>query len=54
MKDKNKKTERKSIYRSFAFKPSRIKDADLIEFLEKKGNVNAYLKELVYKDMKQK
>ena len=54
MKKKQDENKKKATYRSFGFKPSRVKDAELIDFLEKQSNINAYLKELVYKDMKKK
>lgn len=54
MADKKDKTQKKGPYRSFGFKPSRTRDAELIAFLEEKENVNAYIKELIYNDMKKK
>ena len=48
-----RKTPKETPYRTFVIKPSRVKDKKLIEFLEKKENRNAYIKELIYKDMQQ-
>lgn len=38
--------------RSFTFRCHRENDADLIAFLEEKGNVSGYLKELVRDEMR--
>lgn len=38
--------------RQFVFRCHRENDADLIEFLESKGNVSGYLKSLVREEMR--
>lgn len=37
--------------RQFMLKVNRIHDPEMIEWLESKGNVSGYLKELIRKDM---
>ena len=40
------------MYRTFVFRVDRRSDPDLVRFLEAKDNLTAYLRSLVYKDIK--
>ena len=41
----------KETQRLFAIKVSRISESDMVEFLESKQSYNAYIKDLIRKDM---
>ncbi len=43
----------KTKQRQFMFKLSKLYDTEMIEWLESKENINAYIKELIKKDMEQ-
>lgn len=42
----------KDTYRSFSIKLNRVKDKELIDYIESKDNATAYLKQLVTEAMK--